>query len=626
MSDETKTSYGYDPFKNEGRDRWGRKEQTNVVAPEIPNYDIIDFLGQGGMASVWSAKYRPLNHPRALKILSEEVAVDANFLERFIEEAKSLARLEHPNIVKVYDASTDYASPYLAMDFVSGQTLSDLLKTRNLTHEEAMRYFGHIADALDYAHGMGFVHRDIKPSNVMIANTGKAMLIDFGVANWLGGVTERSHTITGTTRYMSPEACRGERVTKASDLWAFGVLMYRALTGSMPFDGKSEDEIVHAILNHPPKDPKHPNPRVRAMLKEFLAKDPESRPKSAGSMATAYAKATRPFGLKAYRDNIAVGTSFILTGLVVLVVAGGIVGYVVSQKPSGKAPGHALSELKKRLKLTESNSKGSSDVSTPPVVGAIVAAQDLAGVWYASFGDQWSEIQIQGAEGGKLHAAVVRRNAQGSQSLDATGDVESGNKIKLAVGGDKGPDSATFTGEINADHSRITGTWKQANGQSADGEMVRASAVAMTSNQNAQLGVSMPVPIGWQSSSADTTSISPIGRPDVVFSINGAPLGNSQTVADVFKVREDELSSVVAKGGSYSSLGTNTTASLSNTPAYSWDLTYQSPGGPKLHGRIFGVARGATCLLVESWWPISEGDIWSPMLDRIRQGLKLSGD
>ena len=623
MDDPTKASYAYDPFQKEGRDRWGRKTKEKIPPPEIPNYDIIDFLGEGGMASVWSAKYRPLNQPRAVKVLSQAVAIDMAFLERFAEEAKALARLEHPNIVKVYDASTDIKTPYLAMDFVAGKTLSDVLKARNLSQDEALKYFGNIADALDYAHGMGFVHRDIKPSNVMIANTGKAMLIDFGVASWLGGVGEKANTITGTTRYMSPEACRGDRVTMASDLWAFGVLMYRTLTGSMPFDGKSEQEIMHAIQNLPPKEPNHPNAKVRAFLKKVLAKSPDERPKSAGAMANEYARAVRPFVFKRHREGLAVGASILLVGLVLLSLVGGVVGYVMTRKGN-----------KEVVYVGRGGKSGAGDSTSSAKSGGVdtaggVGVQAVSGVWYASFENQWAEIKLDPTSGQKFHATFTRRNSSGPVVIDAEGELK-GSKISLheASSSDgsssKSPSAAFFTGEVNEDHSRITGKLALSGGKTESGEWVRSSGLSSSPQQNSQIGFSVPTPNGWQANTGDSTTISPIGRSDVFFSVISAPLNGSQSILDVFKVREDALAVVNDKGGSYNNMGTNNGASFGGVTAASWDLTYQEQGGTKMRAKIFGVLRGDSSVMVESWWPVAEEDIWSPILDNMRQNFKFS--
>ena len=634
MDDKTKASYAYDPFQKEGQDRWGRKGASKIPAPNIPNYDVIDFLGEGGMASVWSAKYKPLNQARALKIVSEAMALDTTFVERFLEEAKALARLEHPNIVKIYDVSTDFARPYIAMDYVAGKTLNDVLKARNLSQDEALRYFANIADALDYAHGIGFIHRDIKPSNVIIANTGKAMLIDFGVASWLGGVGERANSLIGTIRYMSPEACRGERVTTASDLWAFAVLIYRTLTGTMPFDGKSEQEIMGAIMHSAPKEPKHPNARVRAYLKQILDKDPEKRPKSAGAMVNELNRIMRPFMLKTHKEGLAVGASMIMAGVVVVALVASVAGYFAMRKPTGKGAekvAHNIRSLVQHAAGAGSGPEG-SEGSDDKVgdVGGIVAAQDLSGIWYASFGSQWAEIKLDPTTGNKFHAVIETRDSGGLQVVEADGEMLAQSKIRYhETGVDDNPSGkpttlAKFSGEVGSDHTHVTGKLSSSDGGGGEGSWVRLADMPMTPYQNSQIGFSVVVPMGWETNVGDSTVISPTGRPDVVFSVTAMPLNGAQAPADIFKPIEDELASATAKGGSYMSSGSNSNASFGGKQGSSWDVTHQLPGGPKRHGLYFCTVRGEYGIVVQSWWPINEDAVWAPVLEAMQKKFLFS--
>ena len=614
MADEIKDQYAYDPFKKANDDRWGRKGGNKVPAPEIPNYDIIDFLGSGGMATVWSAKYRPLNQPRAIKVLSEAVAIDANFLDRFTEEAKALARLEHPNIVKVYDASSDFKNPYIAMDFVAGKTLSDILKVRGITQDEALKYFGHIAEALDYAHGMGFVHRDIKPSNVMITNADKAMLIDFGVASWLGGVNENANNITGTTRYMSPEACKGARVTKQSDLWAFGVLMYRTLTGSLPFEGKGETEIMNAIMNLPPKEPKHSNPKVRAFLLKVLEKDPNLRFKSAGAMVEELKRATTPFAVKANKEGIAVGASFIMAVVVVIAIVGGVVGYFVTHQSGPKV---ARGRIKLKTGLTDSTTDA-GDAATVADATSNPALEQLQGVWYANFGSEWAEIHFTPKSGKKFHLMISKRAASGAQVAEADGELSSDNKLSYK---ESGSGKAGFTGVLSSDHKHITGKYTSADGQALEGQWLRIGEISTTPYQNNQLGFSFPLPSGWQATNPEGTVFSPIGRPDVIFAVVATPLNGATSVQDVFQARESQLSAAKANGGSYTNLGIKQNLTVGGKSATSYELLHQAAGGPAQHAILLGVLGTDSCTTVESWWPTNEDDVWPQVLDSMRKQL-----
>lgn len=624
MSDDSKTNYSYDPFAADGRDRWGRADDGKAEAPDIPNYQVIDLLGSGGMGAVWSAKFVPLNQPRAIKVLSRALAIDMTFLERFAQEAKALARLDHPNIVKVYDASADYKCPYIAMDFVGGKTLGEILKTRSVSQDDAMTYFRQIAEALDYAHSMGFVHRDIKPSNIMIANSGKAMLIDFGVASWLGGDAGEGQTLTGTTRYLSPEACKGGMVTKSSDLWAFGVLIYRTLTGGLPFDGKSEREIINSITSSAPKEPKHSNPRVRTFLTSVLDKDPKKRPKTAGEMVDMLQHAIKPFGIKANGEKIAVGASFLMIGAVCLTVIGGIVAYFVTMKPAPKV----------RSKAPVAVLDTSSDDSPAPIRpgkagaaggaggGAVAAAAltDLRGVWFADFGNQWAEVRLAPSADRKFHAVIAARDASGVQTFEADGEVDAKNVLTYKeVTSSQGGVLGSFAGQLSEDHGRIVGKRTVANGPSADGQWVRASDLPMSNHEDAQAHYSVPIPVGWQMVPGQGTSFSPIGRPDVVLSISASPANGAQTVQDVFLPREQELSGANMRGGSYQNLGVNPNAPFGGRQAVSWEFRHQAQGGPLRHAVIYGVLRGDSSLVVECWWPTTEEDVWPSIFERMRK-------
>jgi hypothetical protein len=248
-----------------------------------------------------------------------------------------------------------------------------------------------------------------------------------------------------------------------------------------------------------------------------------------------------------------------------------------------------------------------------------ISAQSLAGVWYATLGSQWAEVRVEATSGEKIKATLLKRDSSGQQKYDLEGKVLSGSKFSLRDGsGDKA--TASFTGELNGDHSKVTGKFKIADGGSFDAEWVRSASLQMTPYQNAQLGYSISVPVGWQSTAAENTTISPIGRQDVTCTISSTPLNGAQDVFAVFKPREDQL----AAGGSYTNLGTNANALLGGKPATSWELKYQASGGPLLHAKLFGVIRGDNCLTVEGWWPVSEDDLWGPVFDRMQQDVKFS--
>jgi len=291
MATDPKANYGYDPFASEDTSsRWGRKAPAGVDIPTIQNYEIRDNLGSGGMGSVWIARYIPLNQIRAIKILDKALAKDPTFIDRFAQEARALGRLQHPNIVKVFDANPDHVPPYIALQWIDGKPLSKILTKQPMPFQDAIKILEQVAAALDYAHSMGFIHRDIKPSNVMITDKGDAMLIDFGVASWMGFDPSSAHTLTGTTRYLSPEVIQGRPISASTDVWAFGVLTYRILTGHLPFDDKDPEVILKKIVDNEPEDPRVSG-RLKKFLSEMLEKDPKKRYKSAGELVAELKKA-----------------------------------------------------------------------------------------------------------------------------------------------------------------------------------------------------------------------------------------------------------------------------------------------------------------------------------------------
>jgi len=210
------------------------------VAKLFPHLEIIGFLGRGGMGAVYQARQPRLDRLVALKILSPEKQGDAQFAERFEREARALARLNHSNIVAVYDSGEVQGRYYLLMEFVDGLTLRQLLRTRRMAPEEALAIVPHICEALQYAHDQGIVHRDIKPENILIDQQGRVKIADFGIAKMLGPQREdqaltAGGQVVGTPHYMAPEQVEHPRtVDHRADIYSLGVVFYEMLTGELP--------------------------------------------------------------------------------------------------------------------------------------------------------------------------------------------------------------------------------------------------------------------------------------------------------------------------------------------------------------------------------------------------------
>ncbi|MEW4488629.1 serine/threonine-protein kinase [Thalassoglobus sp. JC818] len=240
------------------------------LAQLFPSLEIIDLLGAGGMGAVYKARQSGLDRLVALKILPEEFGHDVKFALRFTREARTLAKLNHPNIVSVHEFGKVDDTYYFLMEFVDGSTLRDVVKAGQLAPEHALAIVPHLCDALQYAHDKGVVHRDIKPDNILIATDGSVKIADFGLSRILGNeaqstVLTGTHQVMGTLRYMAPEQLQGSRnVDGRADIYSLGVVFYEMLTGELPigrFEAPSKrveidvrlDEVVLRTLETEPQ-------------------------------------------------------------------------------------------------------------------------------------------------------------------------------------------------------------------------------------------------------------------------------------------------------------------------------------------------------------------------------------
>ena len=206
----------------------------------FPALEIIELLGAGGMGAVYKARQEGLDRIVALKILPEEFGHDVKFALRFTREARTLAKLNHSNIVSVYEFGHVQNTYYFLMEFVDGSTLRDVVRAGELTPEHALAIVPHLCDALQFAHDKGVIHRDIKPENILIARDGSVKIADFGLSRILGTEDQPTaltgtHQIMGTPRYMAPEQLEGARsVDHRADIYSLGVVFYEMLTGELP--------------------------------------------------------------------------------------------------------------------------------------------------------------------------------------------------------------------------------------------------------------------------------------------------------------------------------------------------------------------------------------------------------
>jgi serine/threonine-protein kinase len=263
-------------------------------------YRVLRRIGSGGMADVWLAEDTHLQRQVALKVLHSRFLQDQQFVARFQREAEHAAGLQHPNIVAVFDRGAEDGVNYIAMRYVEGPTLKELIE-RGLTPEQAAALVRQVLEGARFAHRNGVVHRDLKPQNVIVDQEGKAVVTDFGIAR--AGVSEITQTgsVMGTPQYLSPEQAQGFEVTAVSDLYSIGVILYEALTGRVPFEGESAVAVAMKQVSETPQRPSSINPQVSpaldAVVMRALEKEPGNRFQSADAFIAALDQAMREPGV-----------------------------------------------------------------------------------------------------------------------------------------------------------------------------------------------------------------------------------------------------------------------------------------------------------------------------------------
>lgn len=253
-------------------------------------YRLVSRIAVGGMGEVWLGHDEALARDVAVKVLREEFAGDAGFLERFRTEARNGAHLSHPNIAQLYDYGEQEGSGFLVMELVLGEPMSDLLDRQPvLPTLRLLPILAQTARALHAAHAGGVVHRDVKPGNILLARSGRVKITDFGISTATNQVPMTSSgMVMGTAQYLSPEQAMGRAATPASDVYSLGIVAYEALVGHRPFTGPTAVDIAIAHVNTAvPALPSDVDPDLSALVMRMLAKDPEKRPRSAASLARA---------------------------------------------------------------------------------------------------------------------------------------------------------------------------------------------------------------------------------------------------------------------------------------------------------------------------------------------------
>ena len=275
-----------------------------AAGENVGPYQIIEKLGQGGMATVYKAYHAALDRYVALKVLHPNLTEDPTFTARFQREARLVAKLEHPNIVPVHDFAEHNGFPYLVMKFIEGETLKARLGRGPLTSDEINSIVDTVGAALAYAHQQGILHRDIKPSNVLIATDGQLYLADFGLARIAqsGASTLSADSVLGTPQYISPEQAVGNSdLDEGTDIYSFGVMLYEMVVGQVPFSADTPFSIIYDHIYSPLPLPRTVNPSVpegveRVLLKA-LAKERSDRYETVSELVAAFKSAWEKAGI-----------------------------------------------------------------------------------------------------------------------------------------------------------------------------------------------------------------------------------------------------------------------------------------------------------------------------------------
>jgi serine/threonine protein kinase len=391
-----------------------------IAGTQLGPYEILALIGRGGMGEVYRARDTRLGRLVAIKIVSESLAADPGFRDRFDREATAISRLAHPNICSLFDVGKQNGTAFLVMEYLEGETLESRLKTGALSLENALAIAEQLASALSVAHRHGVVHRDLKPGNIMLLKSG-AKLLDFGVARVRGtpadltdqGAETRSTALTatsgmlvGTLHYLAPELLEGQEPDPRSDIWAFGCVLYEMLSGRKAFNGPGPAAVIGAIArDHPPAALPDTGVGgfVNDLIRNCLAKAPEDRIETAHDVGiqltsiAAHARSTLVSPRVSTRSRL-----FLWTAIAVVSGGLGLAVAVLGRTPRPRMDDHdrltlSVAPAPERIPLSSSAPLAFS----PNGVALAYAAADSAGVvhlWYRNLGDGPSRV-LPGTDG-----------------------------------------------------------------------------------------------------------------------------------------------------------------------------------------------------------------------------------
>jgi serine/threonine protein kinase len=349
---------------------------------EVDHFLVQRLVGRGGMGEVYLAQDTKLDRKVALKVVKPELLGSDEAVARFQREARTTARVAHPNIVTIHGVGEHRGQPYVALEYIEGKPLSALMKEARVTSAEALRIAVAIADALAHAHRHGVLHRDLKPENVVVSNDGFVRVLDFGLAKLVeldetqtlenidapSAVAQPSAATSahiGTPHYMAPEQWRQEPASQATDVWALGVVMFFMLSGQRPFDGSTVGELAGSICTREPAiDTLSAAPQVRELLARCLDKRPDRRPTAkelAESLRLLHATESVAQSPRTPRRRIA-----IVAALALLLAGGAVIALLTNSEQSPEPSSEARTTAAPRAPAADATPRDVSSVAPSP--------------------------------------------------------------------------------------------------------------------------------------------------------------------------------------------------------------------------------------------------------------------
>ncbi len=347
----------------------------------LDHYRVEEKLGEGAFGEVWCGVDVRLDRRVALKLPRARTDEDAEAWGRLLEEARAASALNHPYICATYDIGEEDGAGYIAMEYVEGQPLSEVLRAGPIPATLAASYGIEIAGALAHAHSRGVIHRDLKASNVMITPEGHTKLLDFGLARRLDATTIESLTqsrqslaelggAAGTLCYMAPEVLHGKPATRKSDLWSLGALLYEILSGRLPFEGQTPFELSMAIMveDPPPLDARLPE-QLRTLIRKCLEKDPAQRPADAAEIQAKLEQSKAALARTPRFHNFVVSRFRVVAAALIAVLALSGISFAWWHRRASQRPAAAITLVRQSPPLPAPGPAGAPSIAAPSQSG-----------------------------------------------------------------------------------------------------------------------------------------------------------------------------------------------------------------------------------------------------------------